>query len=175
MSRWSLSTIIITFQIVPVVVHHWICQQFDDVPEFPVIKTQMGPKHRAAPPVIIIIRLNQKYWHNGWASSMLFQRQQCFQRWVNFFTFYQFNILGSFLRLPRHTSIRPDTPEPLIDCFLFWWTAVASMYCFLFNVIIDAVVAETPKLCLQSNVFFSIFVHGKLLITFLKTSKADAF
>ena len=33
----------------PVVVHHWICQQFDDVPEFPVIKTQMGPKHRAAP------------------------------------------------------------------------------------------------------------------------------
>ena len=85
---------------------------------------------------------------------MLFQRQQCFQTWVNFFTFYQFNILGSFFMLLRHTSIRPDTPEPLIDCFLFWWTAVASMYCFLFNVIINAVVAETPKLCPQSNGFY---------------------
>ena len=28
--------------------------------EFPVIKTQMGPKHRAASPLIIIIKLNQR-------------------------------------------------------------------------------------------------------------------
>ena len=38
--------------------------------------------------------------------------------------------LRSFLRLVRHTFIRPDTPELclVIDCFLLWWTA-ANICC----------------------------------------------
>ena len=93
--------------------------------EFPVIKTlKWGLKIEQQP---LLSSLSGSIRSTA---TMVWTRQ-CFSNGKNAFkcgwTFYihGFNIIRSFLRLPRHTSIRPDTPKlcPLIKCSLLCWTS----------------------------------------------------
>ena len=94
------------------VVHHWICQQPTMFQGFLQSRLKWG-LNIEQPPVIIILRLNQKYSHNRWDSSMLFQRQQCFQTWAN------------FLWIPKNWEVSPGwwgTPsfgQTLLNCALW--------------------------------------------------------
>ena len=109
------------------VVHHWICQQPTMFQGFLQSRLKWGLNIEQLP----------CYHHYQAQSEVLTQSLGL----VNAFStatvlsnvgklLMNSQKLRSFLRLVRHTFIRPDTPELwlVIDCFLLWWTA-ANICC----------------------------------------------